>query len=162
MEIREAQPADALAVAEVHVRSWQSGYAGLLPAERLASLSPEERAARYDFEGADPLTHVAVLGDGALAGFATSSLAAPGPGELAALYVDPPLWGRGIGGALCAAALARLAGAGRAEAVLWLFSGNERAARFYRADGWAPDGETRVETFWESFEVPIERWRRAL
>lgn len=38
MELRPALPADALAVARVHVRAWQVGYRGLLPAAYLDSL----------------------------------------------------------------------------------------------------------------------------
>jgi L-amino acid N-acyltransferase YncA len=42
--IREAQPEDARAIAEVHVASWKSSYAGLIPEEYLATLSVEKRA----------------------------------------------------------------------------------------------------------------------
>ena len=49
-EVRTARPADALAVAEVHVRSWQTGYRRLLPDAYLDSLRPEDRAARYTFD----------------------------------------------------------------------------------------------------------------
>ena len=31
------------------------------------------------------------------------------------------------------------------EAVLWVLVGNERAERFYRIDGWEPDGQGRRE-----------------
>ena len=59
-------------VAGVHVRWWQRAYRGLFRDEYLDGLRPEERAARYTFEGqADqPLTIVA--GEcGAIRGFAT-------------------------------------------------------------------------------------------
>ena len=46
MILRPAEPEDAMAVARVHVRSWQMGYKDLLPQDYLASLQPEERA-RY-------------------------------------------------------------------------------------------------------------------
>ena len=67
-------------------------------------------------------------------------------GELFALYVDPDFWGRGVGRALIAAARARLVAEGYRWAVLWVLEGNARADRFYRADGWAPDGARRTET----------------
>ena len=38
--------------------------------------------------------------------------------------------------------------AGFAEAVLWVLAGNERAQRFYRADGWHADGGRREEVVW--------------
>ena len=53
MLIRPAEPDDALDVARVHVRSWQTGYHGLLPAAYLDQLRPEERAQRYDFATQD-------------------------------------------------------------------------------------------------------------
>jgi len=54
MLLRPAQPADALAIARVHVRAWQHGYAGILPASYLNQLRPEDRAAKYDLSHADP------------------------------------------------------------------------------------------------------------
>jgi hypothetical protein len=54
VELRIARPADALAVAKVHVRSWQVGYRDLLPHDYLDALRPEERAQRYTFGSNDP------------------------------------------------------------------------------------------------------------
>ena len=53
-QIRDAIPGDELAVAAVHVRSWQGAYLGLIDDEFLDALSPEDRAARYTFGSADP------------------------------------------------------------------------------------------------------------
>jgi hypothetical protein len=64
-EIRTARPADALALAEVHVRSWQAGYRHLLPDAYLDSLRPADRAARYTFDRHgtnDPDTIVVLVG----------------------------------------------------------------------------------------------------
>jgi GNAT superfamily N-acetyltransferase len=165
--LRPAEPADAMAVARVHVRSWQAGYRGLLPDAYLDGLRPEDRAARYDFATADiraPVTMVAV-DDARLCGFATTSPArdadVPEHGELCALYVDPEWWGRGVGVALIAAARAGLVDRGFRNAVLWLLEGNVRADRFYRVDGWAPDGLSRMETMW-GVTVNEGRWRRDL
>src|SRR5439155_21087161 len=47
MRIRRARPEDARAIAEIHVRSWQAAYAGLLPHEALESLSIADRAERW-------------------------------------------------------------------------------------------------------------------
>ena len=43
MKIREAREGDELAIAEAHVASWKTTYAGLLPKEFLDSLSVENR-----------------------------------------------------------------------------------------------------------------------
>jgi hypothetical protein len=43
MTIREAELRDARGIAEVHVRSWQPAYAGIVPDEDLARLSVDQR-----------------------------------------------------------------------------------------------------------------------
>lgn len=154
MLIRPAQPEDALAVAGVHVRSWQAAYRGLLPDAYLDQLRAEDRAARYDFSAADPrkpFTVVAAEGAEVL-GFATTAPSRdedhPDYGELYALYADPKHWNRGVGVALIRAARARLAGFRHTSALLWLLAGNLRGERFYRADGWSPDGRERAQSVW--------------
>lgn len=44
IHIRPAVAEDASAMARAHVRSWQAGYRGLLPADYLDALRPEDRA----------------------------------------------------------------------------------------------------------------------
>lgn len=154
MQLRPAQPEDALAVARVHVRSWQAAYRNILPDDYLDQLRPEDRAAKYDFASLDPVkphTIVAVE-DGSIYGFATtmpvSDSDMPGHGELCALYVDPKQWGKGLGVALVAAARAQMFERGFRNAILWVLTGNVRAERFYQNDGWASDGHHRNATVW--------------
>lgn len=165
--IRPAEPADALAVARVHVRSWQVAYRGLLSGSYLDALKPEDRAKRYTF-GADdpraPYTLVALM-DGAICGFATTlptrDADSAGQGELAGLYVDPDWWDHGVGRVLIAAARGRLAAQGFATALLWVLDSNARAQRFYGKDGWKPDGMRRVEKVWD-VKVQEVRYSRPL
>src|SRR6185295_15432065 len=89
MLLRPAEPADAMAVARVHVRAWQVAYRNLLPDDYLNSLKPEDRAQRYTFGGTDPrepMTTVAVDDRGTIRGFATTCAArdadVPGYGDL--------------------------------------------------------------------------------
>lgn len=60
---------------------------------------------------------------------------APSVGHLARLYVDPDLWGHGIGTALYDMAIADLA-TRFAEATLWVLEDNHRARRWYERLGW--------------------------
>jgi GNAT superfamily N-acetyltransferase len=153
--LRDARRGDELAVAELHVRSWQEAYRELMPAEFLAALDPRERAERYEFKGGEeaPRTVVAVMlgGEGAeaIAGFGTFGPSrdadAAGLGEIYALYVDPESYGGGIGRLLMAEARRRLREAGMTEAILWVLRGNKRAQRFYEREGWQPDGASRLE-----------------
>ena len=168
MLLRPAEPADALAVARVHVRAWQVAYRNLLPDDYLNSLKPEDRAQRYTFGGTDPrepMTTVAVDERGTIRGFATTCAArdadVPGHGELAAIHVDPDCWGRGVGVALLASARTFLLDSGFRRAILWVLVGNTRAERFYMKDGWTPDGVQRTDTVW-GVQVNDQRYQRTL
>ena len=167
MLIRVAEPEDALAVARVHVRSWQAAYRKLLPDDYLDQLRPEDRAQRYDFATRDPLKPRTIVAaeNGSILGFATTAPAyetdLPGHGELCALYVDPDQWGHRIGAALISAARARLREVGYRQAVLWVLAGNVRAERFYQIDGWSADGTRRTDTVW-NVTVDEFRFRREL
>ncbi|HEY2949056.1 MAG TPA: GNAT family N-acetyltransferase [Micromonosporaceae bacterium] len=155
VRVRRAEVADADAVAVVHVRGWQGGYAGIMPADTLAALDVDERAERWRerFAASTPSpydTYVAENGAGAVIGFATV-----GPyrnqqrpddidarfGELLAIYVHPDHWGTGVGRALMETALAELATRGWTEIRLWVLEDNARARRFYERFGLLPDGE---------------------
>ena len=98
--LREATPEDAMAVAHVHVRSWQIGYRDLLPGEYLGTLRAEERARRYEFSATDPRKPRTVVAadSGVIVGFSTVAPArdkeSAGCGELCALYVDPQFLGQ--------------------------------------------------------------------
>ncbi|HTU49844.1 MAG TPA: GNAT family N-acetyltransferase [Acidobacteriaceae bacterium] len=170
MLLRPAQPEDALAVAGVHVRSWQAAYRNILPDDYLNQLRPEDRAAKYDFATRDPLkprTIVAVEEGkpSAIYGFATTMPVTdsdmPGYGELCALYVDPQHWGKGLGVALVSAAREQMFEQGFGKAILWVLTGNVRAERFYQNDSWTADGVRRKATVW-GIEVDEIRYARQL
>lgn len=149
--IRDASPEDALAIAGVHVRSWQAAYRGLIDDDFLDRLRPEERAARYEFgaERAEAPRTIVALEDREIIGFATTGPCrdedAREAGELYALYVDPPRWRSGAGRLLLAEATERMRRENLREAVLWVLRGNERAEHFYELGGWRRDGAERWE-----------------
>jgi len=154
LSMRTATPDDAAEVAGVHVRSWQVAYRGLIPDGYLDGLNPDDRMARYTFGATDrdqPSTMLAVE-DGVIRGFATTGPSRDADtsdaGELLALYVDPRAWGLGVGRRLLAEAREVLGRDGFTVAVLWVLVGNDRAQRFYRTDGWLPDGRRRREEVW--------------
>jgi GNAT superfamily N-acetyltransferase len=167
MILREAVPDDAAAIADVHVRSWQAAYRGLLPEKFLDELRPADRATRYELgslEPCAPKTLIAMIGEH-VAGFTTIGPSrdadAACAGELRALYVDPDHWRSGVGRALLLEARRHLRAAGYDEALLWVLDGNATAERFYRADGWRADGATRQEDPW-GVTATVHRFRSDL
>ncbi|BDH59416.1 GNAT family N-acetyltransferase [Tsukamurella sp. PLM1] len=154
--LRRAAAGDELAVATVHVRSWQAAYADLLPADGLAALSPQDRARRYTF---DAVPTVIAEANGTIRGFVTYG-ERDGRAMIWALYVDPGHWDEGLGARLLNCALADLAGQGRRTVDLWVLQGNTRAERFYLRHGLRPTGRTRRETLFgaevEEFELRAE------
>ena len=127
--IRPARPADAEAIARVHVYGWQEAYAGLLPDDFLAGLGRTLDRRRDFWEGlARSLSRrdaffVAEVG-GEIVGVAHG----------------------GHSRRLFAAVVDRLREAGFEEAILWVLDTNARARRFYEAAGWEADGSEKVET----------------
>jgi GNAT superfamily N-acetyltransferase len=156
--IRAGTPSDAEAVARVNVRAWQAAYAHVFPAERLADLSVERRAA--DWREWPPL--VAEV-QGTVVGFVSvgPSRDSDASGELFAIYVDPDHWGTGVGRELIGAGEQRLRELGYVDAILWVLDDNPRARRFYERAGWYHDGNRRpIEIF--GIEVPEMRYRKQL
>lgn len=145
LTVREAGEDDVLAIATIHVRSWQAAYRGVLPDELLDGLSVSERADRWRqiVAGSDErwLTLVAERPDGDLSGFCSVTAPSPEapPGELTAevgaLYVDPEHWRQGAGGSMLSIALGELRELGFQDVILWVLPENEAALAFYERFG---------------------------
>lgn len=156
--IRIGAASDAEAVASVHVRSWQAAYAHVFPAESLAALSVDTRAAQW--RRCPPLV---AEDDGEIVGFVSvgASRDDDADGELYAIYVDPERWGAGAGAELISAGEARLRELGYRDVVLWVLEDNPRTRRFYEAAGWQLDGGRRpIEVL--GISVPEVRYRKRL
>lgn len=147
-----AEVSDAPGLAEIHVRSWQTAYAGLLPQSLLDGLDPLQRSAGWEvtLRATDAPSRVTLLAeddDGSPLGFVHVCPARDGHvgavGEVAALYVAPAHWRTGVGRRLMQAAASQLTDAGFRVAILWVLSGNQRAIRFYEATGWSVDGAAK-------------------
>lgn len=143
LTVRPADVRDADAIAVVHVQAWREAYAHLLPAEFLAALDVDARAARWRGIIAEPDVDVLVATIGEqVVGWAS---AGPGRGErprdreLEGIYVLAGHHGSGAGQALLDAAI------GTAPAFLWVADGNPRAEAFYRRNGFERDGTVKHE-----------------
>jgi GNAT superfamily N-acetyltransferase len=156
--VRVAQVADARAIALVHVRSWQAAYRGLLPQGYLDGLDPGQRSGRWELalgEADWPRQGVLVAEQaGKVVGFARICPARDDDqdpatvGELGAIYLLPRAWGAGLGRELIR------------QAVLWVLDTNERARRFYAADGWRPDGAVKQEELDGAAMREVRYWRQ--
>ncbi len=132
--VRRAVPADAAAIGAVHVASWRSTYASILPDTYLTNLSARREAAYYEAAiRAGAGVFVAVAGETArIIGFCTTGLGrsgGPGEGEIQTLYVLDDFRDQGAGRLLMRRAAAHLAGLGCGSVYLWVL--NENPARWF-------------------------------
>lgn len=166
MKTRRAVGADARAIAEVHVRSWQGAYRGLMPDDLLEGLSPAERESMWsEVLSGDADAVFAAERDGRLVGFCAVAQpsrdedAPDGTAEIGAIYIDPDMWRTGAGSALMKAALGHLRAGQWSEVTLWVLEENQSALHFYARFGFVTDGTRKV---YERSGTTGIRLRRAL
>lgn len=134
--LRTAGPADAAAIAALHVRSWRAVYRGILPDAYLDGPADLERLEywRGTLGHADPsdLILVLVAPDG-LRGFTACRMPCEDGYDACIdnLHIDPDRRGGGFGRTLLGVAAGMLAARGARNVFLWLFDGNDAAGRFY-------------------------------
>jgi RimJ/RimL family protein N-acetyltransferase len=148
MTVRPATAADARAIADVHVRTWQAAYVHAFPPEVLAAITVDEREALWRRLLADEDVQVWVAeAEDDVVGFASAGEARDEEdvAELYAIYVLPDAWGGGAAHELMHAVIGWFLAEEYTTAVLWVLADNPRARRFYEREGWRADGE-RVET----------------
>lgn len=149
--IRLATADDARVIGELHVRSWQAAYRGIVPDEVLDALDPAERVRTWRERIERPQEEVRVWvieRDGRVIGFASTGLCRDGDvppqtAEVYAIYLDPDAFSTGAGRELFAHAVDDLRGRGYPRAALWVLERNERARRFYEIAGWQRDGAAK-------------------
>ena len=132
MFIRQAHAVDAAAIARVHVDSWRTTYAGILPSDFLASLSYEEREQFWNRAlsalGRKTFICVAEDDEGRVVGFASGGPEREGDpvyrGELYAIYVLEQCQRLGTGRRLAAAVVRRLVEQRIDSMLLWVLADN--------------------------------------
>jgi RimJ/RimL family protein N-acetyltransferase len=153
--VRPATEADAAQLADVHVRSWQWAYQGLMPDHVLAGLDVDQRTERWkatlnDVHDTAVLLAVRQLGGpreelgafcvvGPVRAPTPTALVQAAVGEMYGLYADPRVLGTGAGRAVHDAGVDHRWAAGDHQLVLWVLTGNNRARSFYAHNGWACD-----------------------
>lgn len=153
--VRRARRADASAVAKIHIASWRSAYAGLMPQATLDALDVEKRTLFWQehLEDADATTLVAEQNSEVL-----GWIRARGP-EVLALNVDPGAWSNGVGKRLWAGLMEI---ATDRPKFLWCLKENARARKFYTRLELELSPETKpfrigdLELVEVKFEIPGE------
>lgn len=146
--IRKATLHDARDIANIHVKTWQAAYEGIVPAAFLRDMSADRRAIQWRDRLSDPTGGVLVAEtENRIAGWASFGSGRDddetNSGEIYAIYVHPGFWGYGFGRELMAAAEAQLRRDGAERITLWVFEENQRARRFYEKCAYAFDGGKR-------------------
>ena len=171
MTVRRAGTDDASRIAEIHVRSWQRVYQGLIPQAYLDGLDPAERAGRWsqalaeaDWSGGG--TFVVADDEGEILGFANTQAsrdedAGNYVAEVWAIYLAPDAYGKGYGRELMTATLDYLVQFSYGQVTLWVLDTNTRARGFYEAAGFRPDGAVKVDLRL-GFPLREVRYRRPL
>ena len=147
--IRTARGGDAGAIARVHVATWRTAYAGLVPDDYLIALS--EARMRRQWQAAllrdrGEAVLVVETAAGEVVGFGSAGPLRGGAlacrGEVYTLYVTPDWQNRGLGRALLGGLFAGLFAQQCDDAAIWVLSGNP-SRFFYEALGGKPSAERR-------------------
>jgi SAM-dependent methyltransferase/GNAT superfamily N-acetyltransferase len=167
--LRYAEVSDAAAVADYHVRCWQTSYRGLIDDALIDAMTVEETTQRWtNFFSTDSTSggahHVVAVVDDRPVGHLTvaPSREASGShsvernqraGEVLVLYVDPDHQSTGVGSLLLTTGVRMLRQQGFQHGVLWTVAGNDPAIGFYQRHGWALDGEERTQPWGDSAQT---------
>ena len=137
--IRTALPAEAAAVAELHVRARSTYYPDGLPDDGTDWPARwSEAIGRPDGQVLCAVRDARLVG---IASFRTPEGARAETVKLFQFHVDPAHWRSGVGTALHAACVEQWRADARRTAVLDVHVDNERAQAFYARQGWLPDPE---------------------
>lgn len=184
IRIRRAARGDATAIGRVHVETWQSTYAGLLPDAMLAAMSEVRQSAWWLRALADPResrgVFVADDEEMGVVGFGSCGPVRDPPeglngtekrvGEIYTLYVESDFQNQGLGRGLLDAMFRQLGADGCDTAVLWMLADNP--TRFFyeglggswvgqRTDTMAGRDVDEVAYAWRDLESPLVRRRLA-
>ena len=178
--VRRARPADAPAIAKVHVETWRATYAGLGPDAYLVGMREERQTLMWQrllgSRGLESVLVAEAAEDAGrhIVGFGSFGRARPGKlpyrGEIFTLYVAGDWQGRGLGRRLLTGMFRGLVKTGLPDAYLWVLTGNPTRF-FYEAMG-GERAATRQETFagtlldetayaWPDLEAWLASHRRA-
>ena len=154
--IRYATPNDARSISIIYQQSTQSAYEDVMPEaaiySRLLDRLEPFWARKLAIPPAKEQRFLVAECEGQVVGFVEigavnypEEVATEDTGELHFLFVAPEFMGGGIGHRLLARATELFREDGYRRAILWVFSRNVQARRFYESEGWRTDGVERPD-----------------
>jgi len=167
IRLRPARVADARAIARIHVETWRTTYAGILPDSTLVGMTVDGKAVAWRRSlSVGPKSEVVLVAEAApdgLVGFASAGRnrepILPFAGDVQTLYVMPDWQNQGIGRKLLEGCFARLGDHGLSSAMVWVLSENP-ARFFYERMGGKRAGE-RDEHLWGTLVHEVAYgWKR--
>jgi GNAT superfamily N-acetyltransferase len=147
--VRQARIEDAASIARVHVESWKTTYAGIVPDAYLSSLTEEPRAEMWRewLNAGNTLIFVAEDETGVF-GFANGGKARDTiegyDAELYAIYLLQQKQKQGVGRSLVQKLAQALRSKGFRSLIVWVLAKNP-AVDFYRSLGGSPVAEKEIE-----------------
>ncbi|MEX2643503.1 MAG: GNAT family N-acetyltransferase [Acetobacterales bacterium] len=176
IRIDRAKVGDALGIARVHVASWRSSYAGILPNDYLAGMSVKQHMGHWALslrERGSFGIFTAKDARGNVVGFGSCDRSRRRgrdrlgfDGEVQTLYVADDWRNLGIGRALMAVMAEHLQGHGCGSAMVWVLRDNP-GRWFYEALGAQPKAEdpiviagqplVQIGYGWPSIDILIDR-----
>ncbi len=157
LSVREAGSADAAAILEIYVTSWNEGFGSRMPV--IAASDDRLHRWRADLSVQTPTQWWLAQRGGVILGFVgigpgrDPELA--GWGELDTIAVLPNAWGTGVGSVLMQHAVSGLVESGYACAYLWTLSDYPLGERFYRTRGWQNSEVTRMNGDQVRYEIDL-------
>ncbi|HEY3343946.1 MAG TPA: GNAT family N-acetyltransferase [Anaerolineaceae bacterium] len=166
MRIRKATLADAQGAFQVRVKSWQTSYAGILPARYLAGLDSQDLWHEWQGELEDlnhgKVTYVAENQTGQVIGFASGGPERNGDpifsAELYAIYLLGANQHRGIGSQLFQSVARDLNQAGHRSMLVWALSANPTRSFYEKLGGEVVD-QKEIEIAGGNFTEVAYGWR---
>lgn len=153
MNIRDAVPEDAAAIARVHLASWKTTYPGIIAQEYIDGLRVEDGAARWQARLTEKTAIILVAEDDAEDQAGVFGFAAGGgimhpvdgyEGELTAIYLLASHQRKGAGAALTRRMASELRRQGFKNMVVWVLRENP-ACGFYERMGGVQVAEQPIE-----------------
>lgn len=147
MKIRRAVLTDAANIAQVHVKSWQQSYKGLVDSDYLAQMSIEERTAKWEKWLRQGNSHIVlVLEDDErnLCGFISGGAIRshhPYAGEVYAFYLLKHVQQKGFGTKMLRMFVTELAAIDKNSMIVWVLKDNPAKQAYISLGGKKIDEE---------------------